>query len=121
MKQRRVWVSLMYNLHYSAESRDDLAQTKKHISEEFDNPTAATRMVAYITKRIRGLKQFPEMGALLSSIVDIETNYRFLVCKNYLAFYRIDEKDVYIIRVLHGRRDYISILFGDIKQDESIE
>ena len=62
----------MYKLHYSTESRNDLAQIKEHISVEFDNPTAATRMVEYIAKRIRGLKQFPEMGALLSSIVDID-------------------------------------------------
>ena len=88
---------------------------------EFDNPTAATRMVEYIAKRIRGLKQFPEMGALLSSIVDIDSNYRYLVCKNYLVFYRIDGNDIYIVRVLYGGRDYISILFGGSQQDNQIE
>jgi len=108
----------MHKLHYSTESRNDLAQIKEYISVEFDNPTAATRMVAFIAKRIRGLKQFPEMGALLSSIVDVESNYRYLVCKSYLVFYRIDGSDVYIIRVLYGGRDYASILFGDLQQDE---
>ena len=86
---------------------------------EFDNPTAATRIIAHIVKRVRGLKQFPEMGALLSSIVDIDSNYRYLVCKNYLVFYRIDGNDIYVIRVLHGRQDYISILFNDLQQDET--
>ena len=111
----------MYKLHYSAESRNDLAQIKKHINEEFDNPTSATRLVAYIAKRIRGLIQFPEMGALLSSIVDIDSTYRYLVCKKYLVFYRIDGKDIYIIRVIYGGRDYTSILFGDLQQDKPIE
>jgi len=111
----------MYNLHYSIESKNDLTQIKEHISVEFDNPTAATRLVSYITKRIRGLKKFPEMGALLSSIVDIDSDYRFLVCKNYLVFYRIDRNNIYIIRVLYGGRDYISILFSDLQQDEPRE
>ena len=111
----------MYKLHYSADSRNDLSQIKEHISVEYDNPTAATRMVEYIVKRIRGLKHFPEMGALLSSIVDIDTNYRYLVCKKYLVFYRIDGNDVFIIRVLYGGRDYTSILFGDVQRDESEE
>ena len=108
----------MFELNYSTESRDDLAKIKEHISVELDNPIAATRTVAYITKRIHGLKQFPEMGALLSSIIDIETNYRFLVCKNYLVFYRVEGNKVYIIRVVYGGRDYISILFGDCEQNE---
>ncbi|MCL2662796.1 MAG: type II toxin-antitoxin system RelE/ParE family toxin [Oscillospiraceae bacterium] len=110
----------MHRLHYSTESRNDLAKIKEYISVEFDNPTAAARMVAYIVKRIRGLRQFPEMGALLSSIVDVNSNYRYLVCKNYLVFYRIDVSDIYIIRVLYGGRDYISVLFGDLHQDEEI-
>ena len=111
----------MYKIHYSIESRNDLARIKEHISVEFDNPTAATRMVAYIAKRIRGLKQVPEMGALLSSIIDIDSNYRYLVCKNYLVFYRMEGNDIYIIRVLYGGRDYTSILFGDLQSDEPIE
>ena len=111
----------MYRLHYSTESINDLVKIKEHISVEFDNPIAAARMVAYIAKRIRRLEQFPEMGALLSSIVDIDSNYRYLVCKNYLVFYRIDGNDVYITRVLYGRCDYTSILFGDLQQDNPIE
>ena len=111
----------MYKLHYSIESRNDLTKIKDYISVEFDNPTAATRMVSYITKRIRGLKQYPEMGALLSLITDIDSNYRYLVCKNYLIFYRTDGNDIYIIRVLYGGRGYTSILFGDSQQDEPDE
>jgi len=105
----------MYNLHYSPESRNDLTQIKEHISVELGNLTAATRMITHIVKRISGLKQFPEIGASLSSIVDIDTNYRYLVCKNYLVFYRIEGNDVYIIRVLYGGRDYAAILFGDLQ------
>ena len=33
-------------------------------------------------------------------------------------FYRIYGKDVYIDRVLYGRRDYMRILFGGAQTDE---
>ncbi|MBV9118553.1 MAG: type II toxin-antitoxin system RelE/ParE family toxin, partial [Acetobacteraceae bacterium] len=33
--------------------------------------------------------------------------------RNYLIFYRIEADRVVIIRVLHGARDYESVLFPD--------
>ena len=63
-------------------------------------------------KRIRQLADFPDLGAPLSSIIDLEVPYRFLVCGNYIAFYKTDADNVYIIRVLYGKRNYMQILFG---------
>ena len=69
--------------------------------------------IAKITKKIYRLADFPASGAPLSSIVGFETDYRFLVCENYTAFYRIENQTVYIIRVLYGRRNFMQILFGE--------
>jgi len=109
----------MSNIHYSPQAEDDLAEIKKYISEQLENPVAAQNTVAKITKRIRKLEQFPELGARLSSIVKIVSDYRFLVCANYLAFYRTDGNDVFIVRIMYGRRDYISILFDELPQDDT--
>ena len=65
-----------------------------------------------ITKRIRQLADFPESGAHLSSIINCEVPYRFLVCGNYTAFYKVEAAEVHIIRVLYGRRNFMQILFG---------
>ena len=111
----------MFKLHYSPDARNDLSEIKKYFSVELANPGAACRMVAYISKRIRSLEQFPEMGASLSPIVGIDTSFRFLVCKNYLVFYRIEGNDVFISRVLYGGRDYVAILFGEQYKDEAEE
>ena len=108
----------MSNILYTPEAEEDIAGIKEYISEQLNNPVAAANLVTKITKQIRKLEQFPELGARLSSIVNIVTDYRILVCDNYLAFYRIDGNDVCIIRVLYGRRDYITILFGELSQDE---
>ena len=61
-------------------------------------------------------KIFLKIGTPLSSVTDIESDYRFLTGGNYMVFYRVNGQDVYIDRVLYGRRDYLRILFPDLPQ-----
>ena len=109
----------MILIRYTPEAEDDLKDIKRYISKDRNSPIAALNTVSKITKRIRILEQFPELGAKLSSIIGIITDYRFLVCGNYITFYRIDGVYVNIIRILYGRRDYVKILFGEDVFDES--
>ena len=82
------------------------------------NPDAAVRVTAKITKAVRRLEKAPQIGAPLSAIIDIDTDYRFISSGNYLVFYRYRDKVCYIDRILYNRRDYLSILFGDIAEEE---
>lgn len=108
----------MYKLRISPEAKNDLAEIKGYISEELCNPQAAINLAFKITKKIRGLSEHPGIGASLSSIMDIQTDYRFLVCANYLIFYRYEDEIVFVSRILYGRRDYMRILFGNLPEDE---
>ena len=56
------------------------------------------------------LETFAELGAPLSSIANVEEDYRFLVSGSYMIFYRVMGSDVYADRILYGRRDYLSVL-----------
>jgi len=103
-------------IEYSPIAILDIEQIGDYIEQEYTNPKAALDTVNKIQDKIDNLSDFPLIGATLSSIADIETDYRFLVCGNYLIFYRVEEK-VYIDRVLHGKRDYLAILFPDVQQD----
>jgi len=103
----------MHDIQYSHNAMIDLVEIKRHISEELASPVATQNTVEKITKKVRLLEDFAELGAPLSSIVDIESDYRFLVSGNYLDFYRVAETDVLIIRIIYGSRDYLSILFND--------
>lgn len=100
-------------LHYTHEAQRDLDEIWDYIVSDLSNPTAAARTVNRIMDTIEQLTDFAEMGAMLSSVADVESNYRFLVCGNYLVFYRVDGNNVYIDRILYGRRDYLRILFED--------
>ncbi|NLT13295.1 MAG: type II toxin-antitoxin system RelE/ParE family toxin [Clostridiales bacterium] len=107
----------MNKLYYSHEAISDLDEIWAYIYAELKNPSAAQNTVNRILDSIEMLESFQEMGPLLSSLSKLETDYRFLVCGDYLAFYRVKEEGVYIDRVLNGRRDYLRILFGDLVPD----
>lgn len=107
----------MAEIPFSPEAISDLQQTKVYIAEELCNEQAAINAIAGIMDRIRELAAFPEIGASLSSVIDFETDYRFLICGNYTAFYRFENQNVYIVRVLYGRRDFMRILFGESNED----
>ncbi len=108
-------------IHYSPESRRDLDDIWDYIVSELQNRSAAERVINRIIDAVDPLKNFAEMGTPLSSIADIETDYRFLVSGNYMVFYRVQGNDVYIDRVLYGRSDYMSVLFKDLLREETTE
>ena len=109
---------MVANIVYSPKSEQDLEQIGDYIEKTLKNPTAALKAVNRIQNKADKLADFPLMGTRLSSIMPIDTDYRFLVCGKYLAFYRVQADDVYIDRVLYGKRDYIAILFGELLHDD---
>lgn len=107
----------MAEIQFSPEAIADLQETKQYITDELCNEQAANNTIARILASIRQLERFPKMGAPLSSVIDLDTDYRFLVSGNYSSFYRYVDETVYIVRVLYGRRNYMQILFGEPKED----
>ena len=108
----------MNSLHLSEEAQNDLIEIKAYIEEELLNPSVALAIVSRITKSLRILQTYAQAGAPLSSIAEIESDYRFIVSGNYISFYRAYGSEVYVDRILYARRDYMRILFGDHTSDE---
>ncbi|NLJ25508.1 MAG: type II toxin-antitoxin system RelE/ParE family toxin [Firmicutes bacterium] len=111
----------MNRVRLSSEAQADLREIKEHIADELDNPAAANRLIKRITVRIRSLLQFPQQGVLLSSVCSVEGDYRCLVCGQYIVFYRVSGNEVYVDRILHGRRDYMRALFGELESEATTE
>ncbi|MCL2545766.1 MAG: type II toxin-antitoxin system RelE/ParE family toxin [Oscillospiraceae bacterium] len=103
----------MAELHISPLANDDLLSIKEYIEKELDSPTAATNTLIKITKSLRMLIDFPLSGSPLESIINFETDYRFVVSGNYISFYRYIDDTVFVDRILYARRDYMNVLFGD--------
>ncbi len=98
----------MIEIRFSPDALIDLQEIKGYIADDLQNETAAENT---IMDRIQQLIDFPDIGAPLSSVVQTHSDYRYLVCGNYTAFYRHEKDTVLIVRVLYGRRDYMRVLF----------
>lgn len=108
----------MNELHLSIEALRDLTEIKTYIAGELLNPSAAAATVGRITKELRVLRRYPLSGASLSSVINMESDYRFLVSGNYISFYRVHGSDIYVDRILYARRDYLRVLFENTTRGE---
>ena len=70
----------MSKIVLSFDAKNDLKDIKKYISNDLDNDIAANNTISKITKSIRRLEEQPLIGTPLSSVIEFDTNYRFLVC-----------------------------------------
>ena len=102
---------LQLNLTLSAEARRDLKGIQDYISNEGESPQTALKVIEKILDRIEDLLHFPDTGTLLSPKVNFPTNYRYARATGYLVFYRHENNQIFVDRIIHGKRDYITILF----------
>ena len=102
----------MTKVMLSSAAKADLQETRRYISSVLSNPSASKQTLKRITTQLHTLEQFPESGTPIL-IPGSPVAYRYLVCGSYMAFYHIRNQEVIVDRVLYGRRDYLSILFGD--------
>lgn len=114
----------MMKLRINPEVIEDIAEIKRYIREELYNPSAADRTAKRIVSAYKELKTAPYIGAPLDSVLEVKTDYRFLVCGNHLIFYKVKDDVISIYRVMNGRRDYCRQLFGmsytQISDDEEV-
>ena len=96
-------------IRYSKKAVSDLDDIGEYISRELKNPIAARDTVDGIIAAVSGLNGFPESGAPV--LLDYEaTEYRYVLYRNYMAFYTVKGDDVLVLRVIYGRSDYIELL-----------
>ncbi len=111
----------MNKLLYSSEALNDLDEIWTYINNELQNPAAAKKIVSDILDTIEKVQDFAEIGPPLFMITEFESDYRFLVCGKYIAFYRVMDIEVHIDRVFYGRLNYMRILFGILQNDDNAE
>ena len=104
----------MAKIQYSQAAKQDLEDIGDYIAMELKSPKAALNTINHIQDAIDKLEYTPHIGSSLSARYENVGDYRYIVCGNYLAFYRVQANDVYIDRILYGKRDYLSILFGSL-------
>jgi plasmid stabilization system protein ParE len=91
------------------EAEADLEHIGDVIAE--DNPRRSASFVRELVQRCERLTHMPRRFALLPGYE--HTGIRRLVHGEYLVFYRIEAKSVYVLRILNSAMDYERLLFPE--------
>jgi len=108
----------MHKLRINPQALADLKSVKTYINEEIGNPGAARAVVSMLMTSIGSLKEKPLSGKRLSALIDIDSDYYYIISVSYLILYKADGETVSVYRVLNGRRDYAKVLFGMSREEE---
>lgn len=81
-------------------ARDQVHEISNYIA--YDNPSAARKWAKTILKKVKQLKDFPEIGRIVPEFND--TDIREIIFGNYRIIYVLKKQSVAILTVRHGRR-----------------
>ncbi|GJQ63726.1 MAG: translation repressor RelE [Melioribacteraceae bacterium] len=75
-----------------------------------ENPDAAMQTANIIEHNLELLSENPFLGRTPRDIDIRNLGYRYIIVQNYLIFYTIEEKTIFIHRILHHARNYKKLL-----------
>ena len=101
-----------YKLKITPKAFDDLDEIYDYITNKLFNAKAAENLLDEIENSIMRLRDFPLSCGLVNDENLKKKGYRKLIVANYIAFFIVDEKgkQVVIMRVLYGRRQYEELI-----------
>lgn len=106
----------MYSVNITEAAEADLRDAAFYISGKLKNKTAADRFLEAVDKELSALCDMPQRNPLVRDTFLASNGVRMQMIKKYLAFYIIREESssVTVIRLLHSRRDWLTILTNEI-------
>ena len=104
---------MAYNVRIMEKAEEDLSEIVTYISDTLCNPKAADNLLLEFLKEKDNIADNPYMYPLSNDLhLQTEGYHRFLLKKNYVALYLIDEeeKQVSIMRIFYAKRDYGNLI-----------
>ncbi len=75
-----------------------------------ENTSAAISIADKIESNLQFLENNPQLGRIPDDEELLRLGYRYLVVLDYLIFYKIEDTTIIVYRILHGARNYKSLL-----------
>ena len=97
-----------YSIRLLSLAEKDLEELLTYVAAE--NVTAALTHADRIEKELLTLGAHPWLGKIPNDESLATMGYRVLVVENYLIFYKVKGKTVWVYRIIHGARDLPSLL-----------
>jgi toxin ParE1/3/4 len=91
----------------ATEARNDLTDIWHYVATESSKPEIADRLIDFISERFQFLSKHPYGGRARDEVL---SGVRSFPVGQYVILYRVESPDVFILRVMHGRRDIDSAL-----------
>ena len=93
---------------FSKKSELQIDEIYQYVYNASNDKETAKKFVNELLNKTEILKKHALVGRQLELIDNIVTQYRFIRYKDYLIFYRVDDKKVYIDRILSSKQDYVN-------------
>lgn len=97
-----------YQIRLLRIAEEDLTEIISFIAA--DNLTAANSIADKIEKNIELLSENPLIGRIPRDEDIKNLGYRYIIIQNYIVFYTIEERTIFIHRILHSARNYKTLL-----------
>ena|SRR3990172_344219 len=97
-----------YTIRLLQAAEEDFKEIITYIT--LDNPSAAETIAHKIEKSLSNLSTYPLIGKIPNEEELATMGYRFLVVQNYLIFYTIEDQIILVHRIIHGAREFLSLL-----------
>ena len=101
----------MKKVEYSQTVKRKLKALRLRLTSEFGS-AVSRKALKQITDAARGLENFAEKGVSVSSMYDIDCDYRYLYIGHNYLFYRIEKDKIVIVEMFDDREDFMYKLFG---------
>ena len=88
----------------------DMDQIFEYIATELCNPTAANGQIDDFENAFEKVRLFPESCPFVCNEYVKDKSLRKLIVNNYIAFYRVKDNEIQVLRVLYGMRNYEKLL-----------
>lgn len=103
-----------YHVFLTEQAKKDLREIHDYIVINFYSQQSADGKLDLILTALETLKTFPEACPLVSSrdygeLTDDGKHYRYMPIENYLAFYYIENYNVYVARILSSKQNWAKL------------
>ena len=99
-----------FYVHITESAEEDIDEALNYIITIKHNPTAAANLLEEIETKKNTIADFPFKYQTIDDSLLVFLGIRSMPVKNYYAFYMVERNDIYIIRFLHQKQNWKSIL-----------
>ena len=103
---------MSYHVRITETEKQDLREIAFYIAEHSMDNETAKRFVMELREQCKRLVDFPQSGAIPKDHVLRSLDFRYIVHKDYLIFYCIDETQriVDVLAIFNAKKDYLRVM-----------